>query len=166
MKNTMYVSLILALGVMSCKKEPHKIEVIDPPIIKFHLLNEAKWLLGNWENNSDEEGNLTEKWSVKNDSTYFAETYFIKGKDTLFSEKVDLMQRNNKLYYIPTVTNQNDNNGIEFTLTHSSPSELIFENPLHDYPKKITYKLINNDSLDAQISGNGKSEEFHFQRRN
>lgn len=119
--------------------------------------------MGNWENISDE-GNLTEKWVVKNDSTYYAETYFIKGKDTLFSEKVDLIQRGDKLFYIPTVTNQNDNNGIEFVLTSADSNEIIFENPTHDYPKKITYKLINNDSINAQISGNGKSEDFSFKR--
>ena len=161
--NTTFTLLLFCLSFYSCKKQSAPEYSSDAVLNDYSELKKASWFLGNWENISDE-GNLTEKWVVKNDSTYYAETYFIKGKDTLFSEKVDLIQRGDKLFYIPTVTNQNDNNGIEFVLTSADSNEIIFENPTHDYPKKITYKLINNDSINAQISGNGKSEDFSFKR--
>jgi hypothetical protein len=45
---------------------------------------------------------------------------------------------------------------------------LVFENPKHDYPKKITYTKINDDSLVAEISGilDGKpsSEKFSMKK--
>jgi hypothetical protein len=45
---------------------------------------------------------------------------------------------------------------------------LVFENPKHDYPKKITYTQITEDSLEAEISGilEGKasSEKFSMKK--
>lgn len=148
------------LLLVSCKKE------IKPEVVankEYNKLKKAEWFLGNWENVS-EEASLTEKWIVKNDSTYYAETYYIGNGDTLFSEKVDLVQIGSELFFIPTVTNQNDNKGVEFRLTAFADDELIFENPEHDFPKKITYKLIDKDSIFAQISGDGKVQDFPFRR--
>jgi hypothetical protein len=38
-------------------------------------------------------------------------------------------------------------------LTAATTKEFIFENPKHDYPQKIVYKLINATNLVATISG-------------
>jgi hypothetical protein len=51
----------------------------------------AHWLLGQWEAQSDG-GTLTETWKKANDSTYNGQVYFMKGTDTIHTEKILLQQ--------------------------------------------------------------------------
>lgn len=148
--------LVITLTLVSCKKEDSK---------SYTELDRARWFIGNWENITSE-GRLSESWIVKNDSTYAAQTYFIgkENNDTIFSEIVDLMQRGNDLYYIPKFTNNQENKTTEFRMTSASNNFLVFENPNNDFPKKITYKRVNQDSIFAEISGGGKTQSFPFKR--
>jgi hypothetical protein len=133
--------LILALTFTSClkSKEISKIVVAD-------------WLLGNWENKSDD-GDLLETWKKVNDSIYDGESYFIKGKDTLHFEKIQIKQKGEALYYIATIKGQNDDQPVTFKYNDTIEKQLVFENPKHDYPQKISYSQITKDSIVIQISG-------------
>jgi hypothetical protein len=128
-------------------------------------LEKANWFLGKWENKTSE-GTFSEEWKVENDTIYLGESYFINNNDTLFSETVRLEQRENNLFYIVSVPNQNEEQPVAFKLTSSTVDYLVFENPKHDFPKKITYKLVTKDSLYAEISGDGKSQGFPFKKVN
>ena len=134
---------------------------------QFEKLEKASWLIGSWENSS-EEGLSIEKWKRESDSTYSGESYFVIGKDTVFSEKISLIQSDNKLYYIPTVNNQNNGQSIKFALSSSTENKIVFENSKHDFPQKIEYKLITSDSLVAQVSvkidGKMKVETFPMKK--
>lgn len=146
--------LALVLIVASCQKK----ESVEKDKIKV-----ADWLIGNWENKSPE-GTLTENWTKLNDSTFNASSYFIKGKDTLHFETIVLTQKGETLTYFATVKGQNDDKAVAFPSTTESDKQLVFENPKHDYPQKITYTKGANNTLTAEISGNlqGKpsSEKF------
>lgn len=153
MKKTNTLLLIL-LTCFSCQQKT-----------TFTQLEKANWLLGQWENKTPE-GTFSEEWKTENDSLLLGKSHFIKEKDTLFSETVRLEQRENDLFYIVSVPNQNEAKPVAFKLTSSSADYLVFENPEHDFPKKITYKLVNKDSLYAEISGNGKSQGFPYKKIN
>ena len=151
--------LLLAITtcLLSCKKTE-----IDK---QLHLL---VWLIGTWENKS-EEGDMVETWAKNNDSLYSGSSYFIKGKDTLHSESIQLTQKADVVLYTPTVKGQNNNQPISFQLTKQTPKQLVFENPKHDFPQKIVYQQITADSLVATISGmqQGKasSESFSMKKK-
>ncbi|MBA4275496.1 DUF6265 family protein [Flavobacterium sp.] len=125
------------------------------------------WLLGQWENKSDE-GNLLEIWEKKNDSIYFGESYFIKGKDTLHFEKIELQQKGENLLYVTTIKGQNNDKPVTFVHNDTIEKQLVFENPKHDFPQKIAYSKITKDSIVIQISGiqQGKpsSERFSMKK--
>ncbi|SHG36915.1 hypothetical protein SAMN05443549_103415 [Flavobacterium fluvii] len=127
----------------------------------------ADWLLGNWENKSDD-GHLLETWKKVNDSLYDGESYFIKGKDTLHFEKIQMKQKGENLFYIATVKGQNNNKPVTFMHNDTIEKQLVFENPKHDFPQKISYSLITKDSIVIQISGiqQGKpsSERFSMKK--
>ena len=110
------------------------------------------WLLGKWENKSDD-GNLSEIWTKVNDSLFEGESYFIKEKDTLHSEKIQLVQRGENLLYVSTIKGQNNNEAVTFAHNPEIEKPLVFENPKSDYPKKIVYKSISKDHLIIEISG-------------
>ena len=127
------------------------------------LLNNADWLIGSWEKNTPE-GILIEKWAPLNDSVLSGISYVTKGADTLFSETMKLELKGDKLLYIPTVKDQNNAMPVVFTSTSITNNEMIFENPTHDYPKKIMYRQITPDSLVAEVSAivNGKEKKEQF----
>jgi hypothetical protein len=135
--------LMLLAVVVSCQKK----ESVEKDKIKI-----ADWLIGNWENKSPD-GLLTENWQKVNDSTFSATSYFIKGKDTLHFEKIVLSQKGEKLTYSATVNGQNNDKAIDFPSTSETATKLVFENPQHDYPQKITYTKGANNSLTAEVTG-------------
>ncbi|KAF2516471.1 DUF6265 family protein [Flavobacterium foetidum] len=146
--------ITLIIAFVSCQKK----ETVEKDKIK-----KADWLIGNWENTSAD-GVLTENWQKLNDSTFSATSYFIKGKDTLHFESIILAQLAETLTYKATVKGQNEDKPVFFPSTSASDKQLVFENPKHDYPQKITYTKSSASTLTAEISGNlnGKpaSEKF------
>lgn len=135
------VLFILVLALSSCKKsnEGSKILVAD-------------WLPGKWENKTAD-GNLLEIWKKTNDSVYDGASYFIKGKDTLHFETIQLIQKGEDLLYVSTIRGQNNDKPATFKLLNSTEKQLVFENPKIEYPKKIVYNQITKDSLSIEISG-------------
>lgn len=155
--------LIVLLALSSCKnKESQTVAKKE-----YNLLKKASWFIGNWENVS-KEMTMKEIWNKKSDSSYAAISYVMIAKDTVFYEKVDLVQRNDSLFYIVSVREQNKEEPVSFYLTKATDSQLLFENPKHDFPNKIAYTKIANDSIIAEIFGTrrGKaaSEIFPMQR--
>ena len=57
------------------------------------------------------------------------------------------------------VRSQNNEAPVTFYCTKISENEIVFENPKHDFPSKIVYKLITKDSIVASIHGINKGKE-------
>ncbi|MCI9846914.1 DUF6265 family protein [Flavobacterium pectinovorum] len=146
--------IALIITFVSCQKK----ETVEKDKIK-----KADWLIGNWENISPD-GVLTENWEKVNDSTFSAASYFIKGKDTIHSENIVLAQLGETLTYKATVKGQNNDKPVSFPSISESDKQLVFENPKHDYPQKITYTKGANNTLTAEITGklNGKQTTERF----
>lgn len=55
-----------------------------------------------------------------------------------------------------------------FRATTTSSREVVFENPQHDFPKRIGYRLVSPDSLDAWVDGgandHGKPIRYPYHR--
>jgi hypothetical protein len=126
---------------------------------KFGKLKKMEWIIGSWEQKLPD-GVITETWKKENDSTYSGESFFIvKEKDTTHLESIMLTQKGDDLLYIPTVSGQNNNEPVMFTLTSDAGNTFSFENPSHDYPQKITYKKISDTNLLATISGKQQGKD-------
>ncbi len=121
-------------------------------------IKNAEWLIGTWENKT-QRGSVYETWTKKSSMELLGKSYTLNGKDTIIFETVKLIHEKNNLFYIPTVKNQNNSLPIKFTLKKQSDELLVFENPKHDFPQKISYTKINADSLVAEISGLVKGKE-------
>lgn len=139
------------------KYDNGRIDSLKTRISTLDKISQLKWLIGSWENVSNQ-GNMYEKWQIKNDSAFIGESYFIKGNDTLSAEMISLEQTGQDLFYIPLVKNQNDGKPVLFLLTSMDQQTFVFENPIHDFPQKITYQQVGQDSLIAKISGSRKGK--------
>ena len=147
--------LAALLVVVSCKNQASD-----------EKLNPTQWILGSWEQKTDK-GIMTETWERKNDSLFVGSCYFINESDTLHTETIVLEQRADSITYSAKVIGQNNEKAISFTLTTANTNSLVFENPTHDYPQKIVYKMINSTNLVATISGiqQGKPSNESFPMR-
>lgn len=140
MKNAIYI-LLVVLTLTSCQKSKEVSKIVG-----------KDWLIGKWENKS-KAGNLLEIWTKANDSLFIGESYFIKGKDSLHSEKMELKQKGENLFYISTIKGQNKEQPETFKQNIEIEKQLVFENPLNEYPRKIVYKPIAKDRLFIEVSG-------------
>lgn len=129
-------------------------------------LDKTKWLIGAWEQKTAR-GRMYETWVKASSTEFHGKSYVIKEKDTMVFENIKLAQQANGLFYIPTVKNQNGGKPVSFKAKTVSATEMVFENPAHDFPQQISYKQISKDSLVAEISGtvNGKFKSQKFQMR-
>lgn len=156
---------LAAIAIVSCSDKKKETETANTEAVK-NTLDQAKWLIGTWQDVS-KEGTLTETWKPETDSSFTGKTIFLAGKDTAFTENIKLVSRKESLVYITAVSDQNDGKAIEFALTSANEKQLVFENPKHDYPTKITYNNYG-DSIVATISGKklgvDMKEDFSMQK--
>jgi len=133
MKKTLIIPIILiSFVIYSCKKH----DANGNEIKDYDELYKANWLLGEWEK-TDSLGTLKEIWKTMDDSTFVGESYYIQNeKDTIHSERIELMQDKEHLIYTATVKGENNDEPIPFQMTKDADSLLVFENPKHDYPQK------------------------------
>lgn len=113
-------------------------------------------------------GAICEEWK-KIDKNYLQNCgYMVKGTDTMISERVALTNTKDGIFYTSTVEDQNNKQPIAFKMTKGEDNIFIFENPEHDFPKRIVYRFVTNDSLHAFIDDGteaGKKQNFYFKRQ-
>ena len=112
---------------------------------------EGTWIM------KTKKGLLGEEWVKISDKHLQNRGFMIKGLDTIVTETVALQLAENGILYTSTVRGQNEHQPVAFTLTSAANNVFVFENPAHDFPKRITYQLVKSDSLYAWIDG-GKDE--------
>jgi uncharacterized protein DUF6265 len=162
MKMRKITFILASVTLVACnQKKESSLQIGEPEEIvtkTYDQLEKVNWILGEWENTSAE-GNLTETWTKLNDSTYAGKTVFVAGKDTVFTETIEIVQNENELFYNTKVSNQNEGKAVSFKSTGATDSQFVFENPKHDFPQKIAYNKITSDSLVAEVSGMKEGKE-------
>jgi hypothetical protein len=119
-----------------------------------------EWLTGTWKL---KDKNVYEVWiKSKVNDDLIGRSFRINNSDTVVLEKITLTFKNNSYYYIPDVP-QNAK-PVDFKITTFDNSGFVAENPQHDFPKLIRYRLRSNDNLEAAIEGNGKVIPYSFEK--
>jgi len=112
-------------------------------------------------------GILYEGWKKINDTLLQGGSYKIKGNDTIFLERVSLQYSKDGVFYIPIVE-ENNMEPVSFKLTSNNNNSFVFENPHHNFPKRIVYEIVSSDSLHAYIDGGAanasKRGDYYYTR--
>ncbi len=133
------------------------------------IFRELRTLNGTWFMATDR-GDRLEVWGIADDSTLTGSALRIKPEngDTVTLETMRLELRNDSITYYAIARGQNQNRAIGFGLTQADYDGYVFENPVHDDPKQITYLLLSNRELQVTTTGlrNGREnkQEFVFER--
>lgn len=120
-------------------------------------LNFPAFLEGSWKVENKES---YEHWDKLNDRLFKGISYGLKNGMMVVTEYVELNVQKNRVTYTANVINQNNGNGVSFIMTKSD-SIYVFENPNHDFPKKISYKKLNDLEVFVQVS-DGKQRGFSY----
>lgn len=153
-KILLIILLLAATGSLEAQKNSPEIEA------RFKTL---KWLEGNWEGTNRKPGlTANEKWHIEAPYELRGFGVTMKGPDTIFLEKIQIIIRTGDLYYVAEVKENGE--PVYFKFTSLTTNGFVCENPLHDFPKKIEYSLIGSN-LTVVISGDGKSQSYLFARR-
>lgn len=126
-------------------------------------VKEFGWLVGTWK---IKDKMVFERWKPARDGKGLEGFSFrVKGADTVAMEQIRFVYEENSFHYIPDLAG--DQPPVDFKLTQHNAQGFVAENPQHDFPKIIRYKLIrkeNSDVIEASIEGDGKVIPYHFER--
>jgi hypothetical protein len=90
----------------------------------------------------------------------------VVGERMVMFEYLRIVTKPDGIYY---VAQPNGRPPTEFKLTKAEKGRVVFENPQHDHPKIITYRLDGADGLVATIEGDEKGQhkkqEFRFKKQ-
>lgn len=79
-------------------------------------------------------------------------------------EEVKIVNEAGKWNFITQVKGQNKGKSITFTSTLLMDTMVQFENPAHDFPRMVNYRLVSSNILRAFISGTTDTIYFNYSR--
>jgi hypothetical protein len=127
-------------------------------------IGDLAWLTGAWVGTRSSGSSIEERWSPPKGGVMLAvsRTVNTKGKMSAF-EYLRIVERDGGLVYIAQPGGRSPT---EFVLTEQTKTRAVFDNPRHDYPRRIAYELSADGRLSAtigQLKG-GTPIRFEFKR--
>ena len=129
-----------------------------PPAIK-----NLHWLIGHWERISMKDGSSGyEQWQKSGENELTGRGVTLEDGDTVLVEKIRLVEKDNSIYYVADVPE--NNRSVYFRLTNIDAVSFTCVNPEHDFPKKIVY-LKKGSQLIVTISDESRAIDYVFVKR-
>jgi hypothetical protein len=122
-------------------------------------VTEAGWLAGCWTTTAGSRS-VTEHWLGPDGGTMIGVSRTVSGGKTVEYEFLLIREGPKGLEYVAKPSRQSE---AVFTSASISPSEIVFENPAHDFPTRIAYAK-QDAGLLATVSGTmgGKPRRLEF----
>jgi hypothetical protein len=151
----LFVSLIVFSLLQQCSSK------------KESETKQFNWLVGEWTAQRPS-GTIKEVWHQGNANTLKGMSYLKqKGKDSTLLETMEFVKKGKEYNFM--VTGADNADQVIFTLTRQTDSSFMVVNMNHDFPKRISYRLIQKDSMFATIDDGNDStqmkEEYYFAKK-
>jgi hypothetical protein len=128
-------------------------------------IGDMAWLAGAWVGTRGEGGatSIEERWTPPLGGAMLAVSRTVRGGKMGAFEYLRIVERDGGLVYIAQPGGAPPT---EFVLTELGPTRAVFDNPRHDYPKRIVYELSAEGGLRATIgfTKGGTPRRFVFKR--
>lgn len=110
------------------------------------------FLQGTWKMENRE---VYENWEMQGNRSMSGTSYRIVNGEENITEYLEISQKGDEIIYTATVPTQNEGRGIEFVLHQPDDMTFSFENPEHDFPKKIIYQKRSDSEIYVMVSDGG-----------
>lgn len=120
-------------------------------------------LEGMWQDISRDRA-FYEQWMVVGDKHLRGSGYVIDHGDTVFIERLEIVPQGSELIYRVGLSSKRNDELVDFRMTVDRENLVVFENPDHDFPKKITYEMLPDSGVKVYLSGHeaGRFTEMQF----
>jgi hypothetical protein len=129
------------------------------------VIGDLAWLVGAWVGTRGTNGttSIEERWSPPRGGAMLAVSRTVSGGKMSAFEFLRIVERDGGLVYIAQPGGAAPT---EFVLTELGARRAVFDNPRHDYPKRIVYELSAEGGLSATIgfATGGSPRRFEFKR--
>lgn len=126
-------------------------------------INDLTWLAGCWDGSTASRESL-EQWMKPSGQTMLGMSRTVAGGKTVAFEFLQIREQDGSIFYVAQPSGQAE---ASFKLVKYENNEAIFENPDHDFPQRIIYRLEKDGLLAAAIEGmsRGKLKKIDFPMR-
>jgi hypothetical protein len=124
-------------------------------------IDDLEWLSGCWAAANQDAGS-GEQWMPPAGGTMLGISRSVRDGRTVAFEFIRIAeQADGELVFIASPSGQNTT---QFSMTSLGDREVIFENPDHDFPQRIIYRLISDEELLGRVEGtiNGAERTLDF----
>jgi len=126
-------------------------------------IQDLSWIAGDWESVLGDV-HIDEHWTGVAGGSMLGMSRTVSGARTVSFEYLRIETRPDGIYYVAHPRAKSP--GTDFKLVRSDRGQAVFENPSHDFPKRIIYRLNTDGSLTARVEGDGsekeKAQDFHY----
>lgn len=113
-------------------------------------LSALQWLAGCWTQDGRDAGSV-EQWTAPAGGTMLGMNRIVSGGRTVAFEYMRIeVDEDNLIEFIALPSGQET---ARFKMVSMKEHEIVFENPEHDFPTRIIYKHLSDDSLLGRIEG-------------
>lgn len=125
-------------------------------------ISDLAFISGDWQSDPTGRAVSEEHWTRPAGGSMIGMSRTLVGARTASFEFLRIEERGEAIYYVASPKGQCP--ATDFKLTRLSGQEAVFENPEHDFPKRIIYRKNSDGSLTAIVDGGEgtKSEKFDF----
>ena len=120
---------------------------------------DVSWIAGDWQTAGGGRRQIEEHWTGVAGGSMMGVSRTIASDKTVEFEYLRIEQRADGVYYVAHPKARCP--GTDFKLTRASATEAVFENPQHDFPKRIIYRK-TDDGLTASVDGGEGSNALSF----
>jgi hypothetical protein len=121
-------------------------------------LDTIHWMLGDWQASIGEDLTV-EAWKAAGPGTFegMSETRSRTTNELINGESLRLVEMSGEVFYIAKV--RHNDLPVAFKMTECSGNRAVFENPAHDFPRRLEYRFVDENKITVNVS-DGRDEGF------
>ena len=151
------LALALSIGsLLTCTGGGLRVSVASTA----NVISDLAWISGDWQTAPGGRTQVEEHWTMPAGGSMMGVSRTVANNKTVEFEYLRIEQRTDGIYYVAHPKARCP--GTDFKLTSASSQEAVFENPKHDFPKRIIYRKNADGSLVASIDGGTGTKKMSF----
>lgn len=151
---------IVAIAIISYQPSSQPAHAAATTVEPAATISELAWISGNWQTAAGGKAQIEEHWMSPAGGSMVGMGRTIAGGKTVEFEYLRIEQRAEEIYYVASPKGRCP--GTDFNLTRLTRQEATFENPEHDFPKRVIYRKNSDGSLTASIDGGAGTKSMSF----